>query len=401
MRGVRGRVAGVAEPRGRGLPACFFEAFDIGAHTWMHWLRFLKPPTIVETESSWLIRAVLTITTDLGETFFYGDAFVAVHCQGAHELDGLALHGFEAARIRWTPGMRALPFDIRVPKCSPRPATLSLHIVLPSKEVRKGPGSEVDGVIPVWSSIPATETPDGRRLVWRRFDLPRGLHIKIMEETGESIARHIWDAGYEMMRLFVENDIGQNTMQHNEFFLAGILARRRPQRSIADLRPVQILELGSGCGIGGLTIATLFPNSRVVLTDLPDAEAVAQKNIAEANKLIKERSAEFEVYDWDGPAPKKVAERTFDMILIADCTYNPDAAPALVRTISSLVEQSPRAFVLVATKKRHPDEEIFFRLMKDAGLTQTCQASRQLANADPKSSAESVDFYRFEVDGEM
>ena len=73
-----------------------------------------------------------------------------------------------------------------------------------------------------------------------------------------------------------------------------------------------------------------------------------------------------------------------DLILVSDCTYNPDTAPALVRTIRTLLLRSrlakPRPVhelnelgfrgvdVLVALKRRHVSEDVFFTLMSEAGF---------------------------------
>lgn len=53
---------------------------------------------------------------------------------------------------------------------------------------------------------------------------------------------------------------------------------------------------------------------------------------------------------------------------MADCTYNPDVVPDLVKTIRELVGISKEAIVLLAMKVRHDSELIFFDLMKEKNL---------------------------------
>lgn len=42
----------------------------------------------------------------------------------------------------------------------------------------------------------------------------------------------------------------------------------------------RILELGAGCGIVGITLATCFEGAEVIMTDLPEAEEIAKFNIS-------------------------------------------------------------------------------------------------------------------------
>lgn len=54
--------------------------------------------------------------------------------------------------------------------------------------------------------------------------------------------------------------------------------------------------------------------------------------------------------------------------MVADCTYNPDVVPDLVKTLRGLGEKSPQVLVLVAMKVRHESEGVFFELTKEAGF---------------------------------
>jgi predicted nicotinamide N-methyase len=137
----------------------------------------------------------------------------------------------------------------------------------------------------------------------------------------------------------------------------------------ATFKRLKVLELGSGCGIVGLSLAQAIPDCDVLLTDLPEAREIAERNIASMNPAMGSKATFLEL-DWEQPLPPAVQAKPFDLILVADCTYNPDSAPALVQTLTALVEKAPKSIVLLAMKVRHQSEMVFFDLMRDAKFVQ-------------------------------
>ena len=130
-----------------------------------------------------------------------------------------------------------------------------------------------------------------------------------------------------------------------------------------------MLELGSGCGIVGICLAKLLPRSDILLTDLAEAMELLALNIAAAEKsLASETTLNRLPLDWDCPLPSEVRDRRYDLVLVSDCTYNSDSLPALVRTLSAIILQSPETMIVVSMKVRHSSEAVFFRLMVDAGI---------------------------------
>jgi predicted nicotinamide N-methyase len=141
---------------------------------------------------------------------------------------------------------------------------------------------------------------------------------------------------------------------------------------VASFRKLNIIELGSGCGIVGISLAQLIPDCSVLLTDLPEAREIAERNIA-GMKPATDSRARYQELDWEQPLPKAIQAKTFDLIIVADCTYNPDSGPALVQTLEALVEKSPKSGVLLSMKVRHDSELVFFDLMKKANFVQKTQ----------------------------
>jgi predicted nicotinamide N-methyase len=91
-----------------------------------------------------------------------------------------------------------------------------------------------------------------------------------------------------------------------------------------------VLELGTGCGIVGLTLAALVPNSHVVLTDLPEAREIVERNMDSlATQLGNGSTLAFEELDWDADLPawfaRSQSRAKTELVLASDCTYNSDS----------------------------------------------------------------------------
>ena len=162
---------------------------------------------------------------------------------------------------------------------------------------------------------------------------------------------------------------------------------------------LQVIELGCGCGIAGIAIKRLWEKSKVVLTDLPAANDIASRNIAEAcaGEEGEEGGLAFVPLNWEEDFPASLQERNFDIILATDCTYNPDSAPYLARTISGLISQSPRAIVVVAMKVRHPSEAVFFDHMAGGSIRLREKMVLRLPQDERwESEPEEIEVYTFQ-----
>lgn len=154
--------------------------------------------------------------------------------------------------------------------------------------------------------------------------------------------------------------------------------------------PLHVLELGSGCGIVGIALAEMLPQCLVVLTDLPEVEEIITRNISAARPAPSSK-VEFQTLDWDEPDLDNVCSGSLDLILISDCTYNADSLPALVSVLGQLTQRSPQALVLVALKRRHESEVVFFDLMQSVGLYS--QASTSLSLPSQHGESDRVELY--------
>lgn len=153
--------------------------------------------------------------------------------------------------------------------------------------------------------------------------------------------------------------------------------------------PLHVLELGSGCGIVGIALAELLPQCSVLLTDLPEVEDIVTHNMAAARPAPSSK-IEYRNLDWDESLPEDLSP--MDLILISDCTYNADSLPALVTVLDQLVQRSPNALILVALKRRHESEAVFFDLMQSAGLYNR-QQTRTLSLPSQHDQLDRIELY--------
>lgn len=76
----------------------------------------------------------------------------------------------------------------------------------------------------------------------------------------------------------------------------------------------------------GISLATTVPGANVLLTDLGEAQEIVERNISLA-RFAKGASVTFQELNWDEalPAPLRNESSALDLVVAADCTYNPDS----------------------------------------------------------------------------
>lgn len=382
----------------------------------MHYIRLMRPPSLDKQQK---LKLVLTITTDLGDSFLCPDdpVPISVFLTGSPPagVDGnqtgtLCLSHRKAGKSStlWKEGMRILKLELTVPEkafkiirnSSPQTRPLPAICIVASHTL-DGPPRAADIPFDAQGRIVAVESEfpwpsDGQQGFesTRRFTLADGDFLRVDERIGESIDRHVWDAGVVTTGVLL-NLYQIGTSKHT-WDRTPLL--RELLCSVAPTRPLNVIELGCGVGILGVGLAAALhrraspswdaddathSSSSVLLTDLPDAEEVALRNIAD-EKLSRKPGvsekpsveAHFESLDWDegktGVFGARAKASSWDLIIISDCTYNVDMLSALVKTISELHKlsmkrdgKSPR--VMLATKPRHSSEKALFGLMDEDG----------------------------------
>ncbi len=149
----------------------------------VHYIRFLKTARIERrTSKSLSVSALITITTDLGDTFLLSDLNLISCLVTAEDPQNVLCR----SEVHWHRGCRELLLNLTAYIGQSAPL-LQLHVFHDKASVY------IPSVLEAWS---ATFKPvvDSRNagLIERQLSLPCLTNLRIWEETGNSIARHIW-----------------------------------------------------------------------------------------------------------------------------------------------------------------------------------------------------------------
>ncbi|KAJ5659295.1 hypothetical protein N7507_005746 [Penicillium longicatenatum] len=331
----------------------------------VYYIRFLKPPKFhqekknaklsrPQQKKSVFITALICITTDLGDDFLAEDVdLVATWTQRSPR------ETIDQSTLKWQAGSRQLPISMgpySIDHVSQQDAVFQIRTQnIPQDTL----GVDTTPLVISGCSAPFKwQSEPAEKLIQREFSITNSKSIpslRIWEETGNSIARHIWDAALASIIFLSQSISGTATA------IPSLNQLLKPRGSA-----LQAVELGAGCGIVGIALATMRDQCNVLLTDLPEVEKIVMRNIDEAH-LKPTSSVRYQTLDWDEPPPD-LCSQPIDLILVSDCTYNADSLPTLVSVLDRLVRTSPDALVLVALKRRHESEAVFFDLMKDAAF---------------------------------
>ena len=319
-------------------------------------VRFLKTPRVYVDHGNVLLKAVVTVTTDLGETFYPNNAELVATLRNQEQDGDIYLR----RKVVWKGGDRSVGIsfhlshqDVEWPAC--------LHV-----SVKSGANGKytthgfLPPIVDVWSGAlnPTKGQMESGRRVERRFTSVAERTVSLLEDAGDSIARHLWD-GSQALAQYIDQMISLQTSSSLSLLEYVLVS--------ATYRRLHVLELGCGCGTVGISLAQAVPDCEVLLTDLPEVEDLVDANVRRMKPAMASKVA-FESMDWEQPLPKKLQDRTNDVIIVSECTYNADTLQPLVSTLLSLIVRSPKAVIIVSTKTRHSSESIFFTLMRDAGL---------------------------------
>lgn len=154
----------------------------------VHYIRFLRTPQVSDlSRKSLEISAVTAVTTDLGDAFLSQELTLIARIVDATRNGEI----LGSAEVLWKIGSRAA--KINVPCSSKVHGRLACLQVTTRNTISACMSCEISAVIDVWST-PFHIKPRAKSdaLVERRLQLSGKSTAKIWEETGDSIARHIW-----------------------------------------------------------------------------------------------------------------------------------------------------------------------------------------------------------------
>ena len=162
---------------------------DASTSKMVYYIRFLKPPTF--DSSKGIVRALVTVTTDLGDDFYPGSlTLFAVAVTSAS--------GWQPVwhKVEWKRGMRTVWIEIQGVGSSPLEL---LRLVVNSRPSLLADDISLESMPDVFSArsssfgqINGGKMSQADNCIERRYKTGRGGERVIDEEIGESIARHIW-----------------------------------------------------------------------------------------------------------------------------------------------------------------------------------------------------------------
>lgn len=157
----------------------------------VYYIRFLKTPRVQQQKSSSVVSALICITTDLGDAFLAQDVDLIAELSISHSSKILITKS-----LTWQAGKREVPISLELTGgLAQQTVVLTVRPLGPQSPV-KDSLCPVPLVVSGWSTPSSAQLP-AEKLIERRFSLenhpePQRSDLCISEETGNSIARHIW-----------------------------------------------------------------------------------------------------------------------------------------------------------------------------------------------------------------
>jgi hypothetical protein len=161
----------------------------------VYYIRFLKTPRLQKQKSgSVSASALICITTDLGDAFLAQDVDLLVALHLAHN-NKVVCQG----QLQWQGGKRELP--ILLVSLPANVSQLPMIIEVSTRDSRTSSTSSdslldqhsIPLVVSGWSAaFGGSQSLVAEKLIERRFSINHEVNLSIWEETGNSIARHIW-----------------------------------------------------------------------------------------------------------------------------------------------------------------------------------------------------------------
>jgi len=165
----------------------------------MQYIRFLKNPRFVYSKDrrSGVVSALVTIASDLGDSFFFQDVALVVKLLDGKSWTSLPL---SVTRHAWKAGMRTLKieldFVIEQKEMFHRTVVLSVSSEQTAADDLSQSGAVGPLVLSAYSSpFELSSSTEAEGYVERRLTIGQEKVLSVWEETGESIARHIWYVG--------------------------------------------------------------------------------------------------------------------------------------------------------------------------------------------------------------
>lgn len=154
----------------------------------VYYVRFLRPPVVSELDKKFVsIRSVITVTTDLGDISLPSNVELIAKLVDADNADEV----LETTCCQWRGGKRTVDVFFTLKKNN---LIDSLRVHVTTQKTQEALASyKLPNIFDVWSAkFKSTDVGKAESTVERQFRLSSNISIRIWEETGNTIARHIW-----------------------------------------------------------------------------------------------------------------------------------------------------------------------------------------------------------------
>ncbi|KAF9648854.1 hypothetical protein BDM02DRAFT_3235344 [Thelephora ganbajun] len=204
------------------------------------------------------------------------------------------------------------------------------------------------------------------------------LHFLLREQTSFDLDKKVWDSGIGLSSWLVD------LLNHSPPDTEPLVVSQA--RDALLLNPCNTIELGTGTGIVSIILSALKATrlgeapreGQFFTTDLTSAIPLLSHNINFNAKYFTQPSdiPQPLALNWDDESlPEQVVDTGgFEVILMADVTYNTVSFPSLLRTLSSLVQLNTKhsrspPVVILGYKERDPDERSLWGMLEsEVGL---------------------------------
>lgn len=188
---------------------------------------------------------------------------------------------------------------------------------------------------------------------------PKSLSIKIKEQTlfkadgGEGL--HLWEASVVLSRY---------SLNHNSIF-----------------QKKNIIELGCGCGLLGISILKEIPVEKYTFSDYNQSVLNNLKDNLKLNGIsLNDKKTEIKQLDWNDY--EKMTPNEYDIIIGTELIYLGGAILQLAKVISRILKPGGKCFISMPKERKMT--KTFLEYIENEGLKWTSLAFNELDEEEKK-----------------
>jgi ribosomal protein L11 methylase PrmA len=179
------------------------------------------------------------------------------------------------------------------------------------------------------------------KLKQREITISPSLTIKLKEQTiflaDGSEGLHLWESSVVLTRYCLLNE----SLFHNK----------------------NIIELGCGCGLLGISLLKQFPSIQLTFSDYQDT---VLNNLNDNIKMNNITNTKYDVLKCDWREYQQLQEGKYDIIVGAELVYKGGAIKELAYMIKRILNKNGKCFISMPLKRSMTDE--FKKYVEECGM---------------------------------